>query len=399
MNKLLLKRSIFSISVVIMVFSFLIFPIQVHANNENTISNNTIATNTEENEIIGDLGDGLKSRSDASENIVYEIMNKTFYIKNAFSGQYLDVDDGNASDGANVIQYPFNGGKNQQWNIQYNNDGTFTLYSQLGNNLVLDIDGGKDEDLANVHIWSYNGSDAQKFKLFYTSTSTYEISAKSSNYKKAVVTHGYGCSKGDNVNQYTYSKHWNELWILEPVAKNNIMGVKYAKDNFNSYVYAYPNLSNFGGDCTNFVSQCMLASGRHIDNSAWGIYRKNRNNTEISNVNQLNDSWALTDPSPWISAKQFKKYWSDRVSTYTLKGSEILKDPSKAWNLPIVQGCVIQKADNFLGIQGDATHSMYITGYENNSYLLTDHTTNTLNKNLLDFCNIHPDAYYIFYVF
>lgn len=76
-----------------------------------------------------------------------------------------------------------------------------------------------------------------------------------------------------------------------------------------------------------------------------------------------------------------------------------MKYPSKAWNLPIVQGCIIQKVDNFFGIQGDATHSMYITGYENNSYLLIYHTTNTLNKNSLHFCNIHPDAYYIFYVF
>lgn len=382
---------------IFVICSFLIYPKQSQANNDNTINSNIIGE--EQNELIGDLGEKTNTRN-SPENIVNEIMNNTFYIKNAFSGQYLDVYDGNANNGTNVIQYPYKGGINQQWYINYNGDGTFTLYSKLGNNYVLDINGGSNSDLANVQIWTNNNSDAQKFKIFYTSTSTYAIMAKSSNYEKAVVTHGYGCAKGDNVNQYTYSGHWNELWILEPVSKNINMGVKYARDNYNSYVYSYPNLTNFGGDCTNFVSQCMLASGMHLDNTSWATYRKNRNYTEISNLNQLNDSWALTDPSPWISAKQFKEYWVPKSSNvYRAKGSDILANPSIVWNIPISKGCVIQKANNFLGIMGDTTHSMYITGYSNNTYLLTYHTRNILDRNLLDFCRQEPDAYYLFYEF
>ena len=69
------------------------------------------------------------------------------------------------------------------------------------------------------------------------------------------------------------------------------------------------------------------------------------------------------------------------------------------WNLPITTGCVIQKADNFLGIMGDSTHSMYITAYANNTYLLTYHSNDIINKPLTDFCRQEPDAYYLFYVF
>lgn len=114
----------------------------------------------------------------------------TYYIKNAFSGQYLDVYDGQASNGTNVIQYLYNGGRNQQWLIKYNEDGTFTFYSQLALDYVLNVNGGFNNDLTNVQLWSYNGGDSQKFKIGYTSTSTYAILSKCSNYSKAVVTHG-----------------------------------------------------------------------------------------------------------------------------------------------------------------------------------------------------------------
>ena len=390
-------ESILIILTVFLVISFfIIYPTQIEANNENIITDNL--TNENPNGIIGYLGEDSNARN-STGNIVNEIMNKSFYIKNAFSGQYLDVYDGQASDGTNVIQYPYNGGRNQQWFIKYNEDGTFTFYSQLALDYVLDVNGGFNNDLTNVQLWSYNGGDSQKFKIGYTSTSTYAILSKCSNYSKAVVTHGYGCAMGDNVNQYTYSEHWNELWILEPIAKNKNLGVKYATDNWNSYVYAYPNLTNFDGDCTNFVSQCMLASGIHYRDS-WGTYRKNSNHTNIANVNQLNDSWSLTDPSPWISAKQFKEFWAPKASeAYRAKGTDILNNPSIVWDVPITQGCVVQKANNLFGVMGKATHSMYITGYVDNTYLLTYHSTNTLNRSLLDFCRQEPDAYYLFYVF
>lgn len=377
----------------LIVFCFILFPKYVFANDKN------IANSTKENAIIGYLGETPQTRNSPG-NVLDHIMNHTFFIKNAFSGQYLDVYDGFANDGTNVIQYEYTGGRNQQWYINYNGDGTFTLFTQISTDYVLDVDGGYDQDLANVQIWTYNGSDAQKFKIGYTDTSTYVLISKCSNYSKAVVTHGYGCSLRDNVNQFTYSGHWNELWILEPVIKDVDLGAKYAMDNYNSYVYSYPNLSSLGGDCTNFVSQCMLASGIHYTDT-WHIYRKNGNYTNISNVDQLNNSWSLSDPSPWISAVEFREFWKPRVkNVYRAKGTDILNDPSIAWNVPITQGCVVQKADNFLGVMGDSTHSMYITGYlNNNTYLLTYHSTNTLNRSLLDFCQQEPDAYYLFFEF
>lgn len=40
---------------------------------------------------------------------------------------------------------------------------------------------------------------------------------------------------------------------------------------------------------------------------------------------------------------------------------------------------------------------MYITDYENSSYILTYHTANTERKSLLDLCQQYPNSYFVFY--
>lgn len=403
MKKRFVKFSFFIALVIIIASSLLFYPTQVKA----AENSNTVALNTNENddgEIIEYLGDTPQTRITSSD-VVYHIMNKSFYIKNAYSGQYLDVSNGIASNYTNVWQYPYNGTASQRWYINYNGDGTFTFYSELGNNMVLDIDNGSPNNEANVHIYEYNGTDAQKFKIGSTSSSTYVIVTKVSNYDKSISTCYSGCTVGENVHQYDYAGLWSERWILEPVEKDVDLGALYAMDNYNSYVQAFPNLTNIGGDCTNFASQCMLASGIHpVDN--WNILRKNGNYTDINNVSQLNDSWLVTDPSPWISAEEFKNYWVSHVSNgaYKATGQQILDNPEIAWNAPVTQGCVIQIAKKtLLGDVGTAHHSMYISGYINDgthdTYALTYHSTNTLQTTLLDVCSRYPNEYFLFYAF
>ena len=77
----------------------------------------------------------------ASENV-----EGIYYIKNKFSGLYLDIENGSAQDGANIRQ------------------------------------------------WSYNGSDAQKFKFVSTGDGYYYILTGATSYKKCVDVDG-GSSK------------------------------------------------------------------------------------------------------------------------------------------------------------------------------------------------------------
>ncbi len=367
-----------------------------------TIANEIYQDDTIQLDNMGIIQDNSKQLMQ-TKNVTYsvdEFNGKEFFIKNMFTGQYLDVSGGVAKNGTNVQQYKYNGTDSQKWYMKYNNDGTFTFFSRVGKTSVyeyaLDISNGSTANYANVQIWRNNGTDSQKFIVKPSNFSTFVIFTKITNGTKAVVVNGPTCNQGGNVDQYTYQGHVNEAWILEPVSKNSTLGVKYAQNNFNKYVPAYPDLRSLGGDCANFVSQCMLASGIHYQND-WYTYRKNENYSKPANVSQLDNTWQLSDPSPWISAPEFGKYWKKNAKYHYYKGKDITNNPSLAWGLSITKGDVVQIADSVLGFLGNANHTMYITDYENSSYVLTYHSSETERKNLLDICRQYPNSYFVFY--
>ena len=58
---------------------------------------------------------------------------------------------------------------------------------------------------------------------------------------------------------------------------DRLASVKYAEKWALSFNSAYYNFSNIGGDCTNFVSQCLYAGKIAMAYSAYGWYYKNLN--------------------------------------------------------------------------------------------------------------------------
>lgn len=348
-----------------------------------------------------------------------QIIGKEFFIKNVCTGQYLDVSGGVAANGTNVQQYKYNGTDSQKWYIHYNEDGTFSIFTKLassnGYSYALDISNGSSANYANVQIYGYNATDSQKFSIYVADNERLIFYTKVSNNTKAIVLNGPTFEQGGNIDQYTYQGHVNEQWILEPVEIDASLGVDYAKANYNSYLYTYPNVSNMtskilglitiqnGGDCANFVSQCLLASGIHYQND-WYVYRKNSNYSTPTTTEQLNNSWEIADPSPWISAKAFKEYWEQHVTTYTYSASEILANPELAINLGLHKGDVIQLASRtILGGSINGWHTMYITDYTtysgHSTYDLTYHSTNTEHKSLLEICEGNSDSYVVFFKF
>lgn len=366
-------------------------------NNNLLLVDDTTITKYEENNV--------KSRS-----LTYgDISGKEFFIKNMYTGQYLDVAGGIATNGTNVQQYKYNGTDAQRWYIRNNGDDTFSFYSRAGNDgtykYALDISNASGENYANVQIWQINGTDAQKFQISQSVYSTFIFSTKASNFSKVIVLNGPTCNEGQNVDQYTFQTHANEMWILEPVGKYPILGVEYAKKNYNHYVMAYPNLNHFG-DCANFASQCMLAGGMHYQND-WKVYRKNNNFPAPTTIDQLNDTWELCSPrtSPWISAVQFGRYWKSLQSNIvwlSFKGSYAYNNPEEIMSFNIAEGDVMQQAENILNNIGDSKHTMYITGYttydSKPSFVVTGHSSEQPGKPLLQICKENPDDFFIIFL-
>ncbi len=108
------------------------------------------------------------------------------------------------------------------------------------------------------------------------------------------------------------------------VSYNANDAVDYAHTYYDSYnTPTYPDLNGIGGDCANFVSQILHAGGYQMD-TEWYITQLNTTYTSPTSIAQLDHSWDLADPSPWISAKEFNKYWEDEVSTDTYKATDFV---------------------------------------------------------------------------
>lgn len=337
----------------------------------------------------------------AAQNI---ISGEVYYVKNKFSGKYLDVEHGVDANGTNVSQYQYNGKVNQKWKVNYVGNGLYNLIPMCSSTRMLDVYNANDFQRANVDIWiDGNQSPARRFALaLNTDSYSFRLLSQCSNYTRAVTVEGKSCSNGANVFQFAYNGTTNDEWILQPANRKSVeLGVNYALCNAKKRPVTYPNCNNLGGDCTNFVSQCMLASGISFRDE-WMVNKKNNTNLAPSSGSELDASWELRTfggimgygaSSPWISAEKFEVFWTPKVKTETYAGQYIWDRSEEIIQKDYVSGDVVQILEDGF----EAYHTMYITGYgyykNKLSYTLTYHTSDTKSKNLLEFLEDPNSSY------
>lgn len=202
----------------------------------------------------------------------------------------------------------------------------------------------------------------------------------------------------DFINDLKRKKSENNSLQKSTLSYSSSKAVEYAKDYVWSYnTPTYPNLSNLGGDCANFVSQCLKAGGLSTDNE-WYIKRKNKTYLKPSDTKELDYSWELADPSPWISAKEFKTYWEDRAdNTETFSGEYVYNNKQKIYDLTLFKGDPVQiLKKRYWWYNG--YHTMIITGYNNSDFILSYHSGPNV-KNLNDIAKSYTSSDYKFIFF
>lgn len=92
---------------------------------------------------------------------------------------------------------------------------------------------------------------------------------------------------------------------------NGATAATWAYNNYDQYSTSFPRLTEGGfSDCINFVSQALYKGGMTMQDN-WYCYKKNSTYLTPTNTTQLNYSWDLSDPSAWISVKEFYSTWSN----------------------------------------------------------------------------------------
>jgi len=152
----------------------------------------------------------------------------------------------------------------------------------------------------------------------------------------------------------------------------------WAYNNYNKYSKNYPKFTgDFGTDCTNFVSQAMHVGGKVPYQGNWKISKLNNKYWVINSSSQLNASWKLTNPSPWISVKEFSKYWMKKsVRTYSYSNARYSTDHEKIYNNKIYKGSVVIFSKGVAGFVGIPTHAMIVSSYDagKKDFLLAGHS-------------------------
>lgn len=141
---------------------------------------------------------------------VTELEPGTYYITNEASGKALDVSGVSSSNGANVHQWAYGGGLNQQWIAEPVGEETFELIS-LNSGSCLDADSGGD----NVHQWACEHNSNQRWLVEQQNAGNYTIRTETGGEALEVVSGSF--EDGANVRTATIANQNRQLWRFNVV--------------------------------------------------------------------------------------------------------------------------------------------------------------------------------------
>ncbi|MEV6790774.1 RICIN domain-containing protein [Streptomyces sp. NPDC051320] len=130
------------------------------------------------------------------------------------SSMAMDVASGSTSTGAEIIQWPSNGGANQRWTVTRVADNVYTLKS-VNSGLCLDVPNKSAATGQQLEQWTCNGGNNQQWFLDLVgsySGSTYQLTGVGSDLNIGVT--GGSATQGAAVDQETATGATSQQWSL-----------------------------------------------------------------------------------------------------------------------------------------------------------------------------------------
>jgi endoglucanase len=129
---------------------------------------------------------------------------------NVNSGQALDVNSASTASGAAIIQWPQNGGTNQQWVITA--DGSYYEIKNRNSGDVLDVSGASTASGANVIQYPWSGANNQQWQLASVSTDVYKVTNRNSG--DVLDVNGASTTNGAGIIQWLSNSGTNQQWQI-----------------------------------------------------------------------------------------------------------------------------------------------------------------------------------------
>lgn len=129
------------------------------------------------------------------------------------SGKALDVYWGKKENGANILQYSYNGYENQKWYIQKQSNGCYIIKS-ASSGKVAEVQDWSGSNGGNIRQWDYYGNPNQEWRIEPVD-GYYRIINRLSG--KALDVEARSREDNANVLQWDYNGGWNQQWSIVPV--------------------------------------------------------------------------------------------------------------------------------------------------------------------------------------
>jgi endoglucanase len=130
---------------------------------------------------------------------------------NINSGQALDVNGGSTANGAGIIQWPQNGGSNQQWQITDNSGGYYKITNR-NSAQALDVNMSSTANGAGIIQWPWNGGNNQQWQLTSTSAGIYKVINHNSSL--ALDVNGASTANGAVIIQQPWGNSNSQQWQI-----------------------------------------------------------------------------------------------------------------------------------------------------------------------------------------
>ncbi|WP_030937448.1 RICIN domain-containing protein [Streptomyces sp. NRRL S-646] len=136
----------------------------------------------------------------------------TYYtFKNVNSGQLMDVNQNSTADGASVIQWPSNGGSNQQWNIVPVSGQLYRIVNR-NSGKALDINASSHRTGTALQQYTYNGGNNQ---LWYFEPTSGGYVIRNFESRQVLEVGGGSTANGAAVSQWMPLNQSNQAWTIQ----------------------------------------------------------------------------------------------------------------------------------------------------------------------------------------
>ena len=147
------------------------------------------------------------------------------------SGKCLDVSGISKDSGANVHQWSYVGGNNQQWKFESTGNGYYKIIAKHSDK-VLNVQNSNVTNSANITQKTDNGRDNQQWKLEEVKNGYYKIIAKHSG--KCLDVSGISKDNGANIHQWSYVGGNNQQWKILKVDSSNDNNSNYGVEKLST---------------------------------------------------------------------------------------------------------------------------------------------------------------------